>query len=76
MPESRPYRRHLDRSDDFDGDANRGLNRRVAYPCLLQAHDGRLHVCYSYRNRQCIKHVCISEEWVRAGREWLVGRPG
>ena len=63
--ETWPYMRHVDTSDDFCGDKNRHLNRKVAYPCILQTRDGLIHIAYSYRNRQCIKYVRISERWIR-----------
>jgi predicted neuraminidase len=66
-----PYMRHVDTSDDFGGEANEHLNRRCAYPCLLQTRDGAIHVAYSYRDRQCIKYVRISEGWIRDQRDIL-----
>jgi predicted neuraminidase len=63
--ETWPYQRHIDVSDGFAGDANEHLNRRCAYPSMIQTQDGALHVAYSYRDRQCIKYVRVSEAWVR-----------
>jgi predicted neuraminidase len=60
-----PYQRHIDPSDGFCGPANQDLNRRCAYPSILQTPDSRLHVAYSYRGRQCIKYVRFDETWVR-----------
>ena len=69
--ETWPYMRHIDTGDDFCGAGNRHLNRRCAYPCLLQTRDGAIHIAYSYRGRQCIKYVRISEEWIREQRDFL-----
>jgi predicted neuraminidase len=60
-----PYQRHVDTGDDFAGEASEHLNRRCAYPCIIQTRDGMIHIGYSYRGRQCIKYVRISEEWIR-----------
>jgi predicted neuraminidase len=62
-----PYMRHIDTSDDFCGAKNIQLNRRCEYPCIMQTRDGMLHMGYSYRDRQCIKYVRVSEDWVRDG---------
>jgi predicted neuraminidase len=62
-----PYMRHIDTSDDFCGEKNEHLNRRCEYPRILQTRDGRLHMAYSYRDRQCMKYVCVTEDWVRHG---------
>jgi predicted neuraminidase len=35
-----------------------------SYPSLLQSRDGNIHILYSY-NRKYIKHVEISEDWIR-----------
>lgn len=60
-----PYQRHLDISDGFAGEVNESFNRRCAYPSVVQAEGGALHVAYSYRGRQCIKYVRVTEAWVR-----------
>lgn len=62
-----PYMRHVDTSDDFCGPKNKQLNRRCEYPCILGTQDGILHVAYAYRDRQCIKYVRVSEDWVSHG---------
>jgi predicted neuraminidase len=69
--ETWPYMRHVDTGDDFCGAANVHLNRRCAYPCLLQTRDGAIHIGYSYRNRQCIKYVRITEDWIRDRHDLL-----
>lgn len=66
-----PYRRHIDTSDNFSGGQNIHLNRRCEYPSLIQTQDGALHIAYSYRNRQCIKYVRITEAWVKAQLDYL-----
>jgi predicted neuraminidase len=60
-----PYKRHIDPGDGFRGEKNEELNRRCAYPSILQTGDGRLHVAYSYRGRQCIKYVTFDGAWIR-----------
>ncbi len=60
-----PYIRHIDTGDDFAGPANKALNRRCGYPSIMQTRDGFIHIGYSYHPRQCIKYVCITEEWIR-----------
>jgi len=66
-----PYMRHIDTSDGFFGQANQSLNRSLAYPSIMQGQDGRIHISYSYSDRQCIKYVCIQEDWVRDRRSSL-----
>ena len=68
-----PYARHIDTGDDFGGYKNRHLNRRVAYPCIVQTRDANIHIAYSYRDRQCIKYVRVSEDWITEQQDvlWL-----
>jgi predicted neuraminidase len=66
-----PFIRHLDPSDGFAGEQNRHLNRRCAYPTILQGPDGHLWIAYSYRDRQCIKVVRVPVDWVRDRRAAL-----
>jgi predicted neuraminidase len=66
-----PYMRHVDTSDGFFGQANKSLNRSLAYPSIMQSRDGRIHISYSYCDRQCIKYVCIREGWIRDSRSRL-----
>ncbi len=63
--------RNLDWGDDFWGEANQQLNRRLGYPCLMQTRDGMIHAAYSYRGRQCIKYVRFDEEWIRGKLEYV-----
>jgi predicted neuraminidase len=63
--ETWPFMRHIDTSDGFCGVGNAQLNRRCAYPSIVQTSDGLIHIAYSYRDRQCIKYVRISEAWIR-----------
>lgn len=65
-----PIMRHIDTGDNFAGAQNRHLNRRCAYPSILQTRDGLIHVAYSYRDRQCIKYVRLAEDWIREQRDW------
>ena len=39
-----------------------------SYPALLQAHDGRIHLAYTWR-RQGIKHAVFSESWLDGGNQ-------
>jgi predicted neuraminidase len=64
--ETWPIMRDVDQGDGFRGDANRGYNRRSEYPTVIQTRDGRIHVAYSYRGRQYIKYVRVTEAWLRA----------
>ncbi len=66
-----PFMRNLDWGDDFWGEANQQLNRRLGYPCLMQTRDGMIHAAYSYRGRQCIKYVRFDEEWIRGKLEYV-----
>lgn len=66
-----PYMRHIDTSDGFFGAANKSLNRSLAYPSIMQSRDGQIHVSYSYLDRQCIKYVRITEDWIRDSRRRL-----
>jgi predicted neuraminidase len=71
-----PYRRHVDPGDGFCGEANEQLNRRCAYPAILQTADGAIHIAYSYRDRQCCKYVRVDEAWIRTGLGTVYGGPG
>ncbi len=73
--ETFPWMRHVDPSDGFCGERNQQLNRRCAYPCIIQTRDGIVHMAYSYRDRQCIKYVRVSEEWFLDGLDYLYRTP-
>ncbi len=73
--ETWPWMRHVDPSDGFAGERNEHLNRRCAYPCILQTPDGLVHMAYSYRDRQCIKYVRVREEWSLDARDPLYTNP-
>jgi predicted neuraminidase len=66
-----PYMRNIDTGDDFAGQKNEMLNRRYAYPSIIQTRDGLIHIGYSYRGRQCIKYVQITEQWIVDGLDFL-----
>lgn len=69
--ETFPWMRHVDAGDGFAGERNESLNRRCAYPCIIQTRDGLVHMAYSYRGRQCIKYVRVSEDWFLDGLDTL-----
>jgi predicted neuraminidase len=60
-----PYMRNIDAGDEMLGEKNKQLNRRCGYPSIMQTRDGFIHIGYSYRPRQCIKYVRITENWIR-----------
>ena len=66
-----PYMRHVDPGDGFFGDANEPGNRVCAYPTVVAGDDGAIHVAYSYRGRQCIKYVRVTEAWIRSEVDWV-----
>jgi predicted neuraminidase len=68
-----PHMRNVDTGDDFCGEENKSLNRRLGYPGLIQTQDGLIHLFYSYRGRQCIKYVRFREAWVRDELEVVYG---
>jgi len=57
------WRRHL------DGDPSKVLTDEYHYPSVIQAKDGTIQMTYSYYTPagQTIKHVQLSEDWVKAG---------
>ncbi|MFB4419514.1 exo-alpha-sialidase [Streptomyces sp. QL37] len=57
-----PWRRDLQTADEEYWDTEYGYS----YPCVMQGRDGLLHIAYSYL-RKTIKHVTVTEEWVREG---------
>jgi predicted neuraminidase len=66
-----PYMRHIDPGDGFLGAENEAANRGCAYPTVVQGPDGAIHVAYSYRGRQCIKYVGVTEDWIRDAVDWV-----
>ncbi|OHB68322.1 MAG: hypothetical protein A2Y77_07490 [Planctomycetes bacterium RBG_13_62_9] len=59
-----PHTRHLERYEPSAGPT-------AAYPSIIQAADGSLHVVYSYRRPnvgQTIKHVRFTESWLTSER--------
>ena len=65
--------RHVDPGDGFFGAANEPRNRVCAYPSVVAGEDGAIHVAYSYRGRQCIKYVQVTEAWIRSEVDWVYG---
>ena len=57
------WRRHL------DGDPAHKVPNEYHYPSVIQAKDGTIHITYSYFTPEgkSIKHVQLSEDWVKAG---------
>ena len=66
-----PHMRHIDPGDGFFGTENEPLNRVCAYPTLVQGPGDAIHVAYSYRGRQCIKYVHVTEDWIRDEVDWV-----
>ena len=71
--ETWPWMRHIDRGDGFFGSANEPANRVCAYPSVVAGPDGAIHVAYSYRGRQCIKYVRVTEAWIRDEVDYVYG---
>jgi predicted neuraminidase len=57
------WRRHL------EGDPSKKVSSEYHYPSVIQARDSSIHVSYSYFTPEgkAIKHVRLSEDWVKAG---------
>jgi predicted neuraminidase len=57
------WRRHL------DGDPSKKSTNEYHYPSVIQSKDGTIQMTYSYYTPagQTIKHVQLSEDWVKAG---------
>jgi predicted neuraminidase len=66
-----PYMRHIDPGDGFFGSANEDGNRVCAYPTVVAGPEGEIHVAYSYRGRQCIKYVRVTDDWIRDQVDWV-----
>ncbi|MBA0205561.1 sialidase family protein [Pectobacterium aroidearum] len=62
-----PWQRNIEVGDGYcmTNNSTEKLNREFSYPSVKQAQDGKLHVAFTYF-RQAIKHVVVSEEWVKA----------
>lgn len=62
-----PMMRNLETGDGYcmTNNSSQRLNREFSYPSIVQSQDGRLHIAFTYF-RQCIKYVCVTEEWVTA----------
>ncbi|TBL79411.1 sialidase family protein [Paenibacillus thalictri] len=60
-----PFRRHLETGDNYCGEANERLNSRYEYPWITQSRDGLIHAAFAYGRRQGIKHLIVSENWVK-----------
>ncbi|MBN1348659.1 exo-alpha-sialidase [candidate division KSB1 bacterium] len=56
--ESWKWKRHIGRANKSE--------KSYAYPSLIQAKDGLLHLSYSYRgtDRKTIKHVVLNPDWI------------
>ncbi|WP_130860412.1 sialidase family protein [Gracilibacillus phocaeensis] len=59
-----PYRRHIEIGEGYCGNKNRSQNRRYEYPCIMQDKNGLIHAAYSFGNRETMKHIVFTENWV------------
>lgn len=57
-----PLVRHIERGEGYVGDENKFKNRQYEYPCIIQTHDGMIHVAYAYQTRRGVKWVTLSED--------------
>jgi predicted neuraminidase len=64
-----PYMRNIETGDNFCGEKNQYLNRKYEYPWIHQSKEGFLHIVFSYGNRQAIKHVIVTEDWVMGNND-------
>jgi predicted neuraminidase len=57
------WKRHL------DGSPEKPLKSQYHYPSVIEGKDGAIHVSYSYSvpEGQTIKHVRLTEEWIKKG---------
>lgn len=63
-----PYRRIVENGEGFTGPWNDINNRRYEYPVMMQSRNGDIHVAYSWGRRRQIKHVIVTEDWVRGAK--------
>ena len=63
-----PRKRDLETGDGYcmTNNSREKLNREFSYPSVKEGADGALHVAFTYY-RQAIKHVRLTEAWVRGG---------
>jgi len=52
----------------FNRDLEPGQDGSFSYPAIIQSSNGLIHITYTYR-RESIKHVAVSEEWVKQDSE-------
>jgi predicted neuraminidase len=62
-----PWIRIVEPGSGFRGDRNTDLNKGCAYPCILQTRDGAIHAAYSCLDRKYIKHLRLTEGWIKTG---------
>ncbi len=61
-----PAQRDIETGDGYcmtNNSADR-RNRELSYPSVVQTADGTIHVAYTH-HRQRIRHVALTEEWIR-----------
>ena len=63
-----PYRRIVENGEGFVGPWNDINNRRYEYPVMMQSKDGDIHVAYSWGRRKQVKHVIVTEAWIRGAK--------
>lgn len=58
-----PWKRAIE-----DSTAPPEFKPHASYPTAIQARDGDIHVVYTYTpvEGECIKHITLSEDWIRA----------
>lgn len=64
-----PWRRNVAEGDGhcMTNNSRDRLNRELSYPSLLEA-EGAVHLVFTWW-RQAIRHVRVTEAWIREGRE-------
>ena len=58
----------MENGEGFTGPWNDINNRRYEYPVMMQSRNGDIHVAYSWGRRRQIKHVIVTEDWVRGAK--------